>query len=290
MHNQLCWFRNDLRVRDNPALSSALEAGPTYAIYIATPDQWQLHDDAPIKIDFWRRNLIELKSELQKLDVDLIVFEVASYKQIPELIKKVLQHLSIAQLHYNREYPLNERRRDQLVDSECSKLKISISSFEDLLLGAPQFVLNKSGSPFKVFTPFARKALVEIQNNFNFVNSRIKIEKNLEKPPIPDRLEDRLEIASINWPQAKSQWELHWPAGESAACDRLETFAKNQISTYKEQRDKPSLNATSQLSAYLAAGVISAADCWRAAQNTSITPASRHGRTNCFGESFIDIR
>ena len=119
MHNQLCWFRNDLRVRDNPALSSALEAGPTYAIYIATPDQWQLHDDAPIKIDFWRRNLIELKSELQKLDVDLIVFEVASYKQIPELIKKVLQHLSIAQLHYNREYPLNERRRDQLVDSEC---------------------------------------------------------------------------------------------------------------------------------------------------------------------------
>ena len=173
MYNQLCWFRNDLRVRDNPAFSSALGAGPTYAIYIATPGQWQLHDDAPIKIDFWRRNLIELKRELQKLDVDLLIFEVASYKQIPELINKVLQQLNIAQLHYNREYPLNERMRDQLVDSECSKLKVSISSFDDLLLGPPQFVLNKSGSPFKVFTPFARKALIEIQNSSNLLNTPI---------------------------------------------------------------------------------------------------------------------
>ncbi|MFL2849276.1 MAG: cryptochrome/photolyase family protein [Pseudohongiellaceae bacterium] len=266
MYNQLCWFRNDLRVRDNPAFSSALETGPTYAIYIATPGQWQLHDDAPIKIDFWRRNLIELKRELQKLDVDLLIFEVASYKQIPELINKVLQQLNIAQLHYNREYPLNERMRDQLVDSECSKLKVSISSFDDLLLGPPQFVLNKSGSPFKVFTPFARKALIEIQNSSNLLNTPIRIEKNRELPPMPSRLEDQVEITSINWPEAKSQWELHWPAGESAACDRLEAFIQNQISAYKEQRDKPSVNATSQLSAYLTAGVISAADCWRAAQ------------------------
>ncbi|MDE0733598.1 MAG: deoxyribodipyrimidine photo-lyase, partial [Gammaproteobacteria bacterium] len=31
MQTQLCWFRNDLRVRDNPALSNALASGPTRA-------------------------------------------------------------------------------------------------------------------------------------------------------------------------------------------------------------------------------------------------------------------
>jgi len=74
MQTQLCWFRTDLRVRDNPALSNALASGPTRAFYIATPEQWQLHDDAPIKLDFWRRNLIELSSELKKINVELLFF------------------------------------------------------------------------------------------------------------------------------------------------------------------------------------------------------------------------
>jgi deoxyribodipyrimidine photo-lyase len=57
MSTQLFWFRNDLRIEDNTALIQAINQGPTVAIYVATPEQWTAHDDAPIKIDFWRRNL-----------------------------------------------------------------------------------------------------------------------------------------------------------------------------------------------------------------------------------------
>jgi deoxyribodipyrimidine photo-lyase len=263
---QLCWFRTDLRVRDNPALSNALALGPTRAIYIATPSQWQLHDDAPIKIDFWRRNLSELKGQLQKLNVDLYCFQVASYKEIPQLLQKLLASLEIAQLHYNREYPLNERRRDELVNTECAQQGVAVSSAEDQLLVSPQLVLNKSDSPFKVFTPFARKALVEIQSNPWLHNAFSTLEKNAEILPPVGFLQKQREISDINWPQPNQQWEQAWPAGEAAARARLEEFAQNQISAYKENRDIPSLNSTSQLSAYLAAGVISVAECWRTAQ------------------------
>ena len=48
-----------------------------------------------------------------------------------------------------------------------------------------------------------------------------------------------------------------WPAGEAAAAERLEAFADGVIDVYQEQRDFPCLPATSCLSPYLAAGVLS---------------------------------
>ncbi|MDG2090482.1 MAG: deoxyribodipyrimidine photo-lyase [Gammaproteobacteria bacterium] len=79
MSLQLVWFRNDLRKEDNTALIQAIDKGPCVAIYIATPDQWQAHDDALIKIDFWRRNLTELQQSLKKIGVSLFYFQVPTY-------------------------------------------------------------------------------------------------------------------------------------------------------------------------------------------------------------------
>src|SRR5690606_26684177 len=56
-----------------------------------------------------------------------------------------------------------------------------------------------------------------------------------------------------------------WPAGESAAQDRLEAFADGVIDAYRDERDFPSRPATSCLSPYLAAGVLSPGQALRAA-------------------------
>ncbi len=69
---QLMWFRTDLRVTDNTALAAAMQAGPTVAVFLLSPGQWQQHDDAPCKVDFWLRNLAELSRELQRLNVPLL--------------------------------------------------------------------------------------------------------------------------------------------------------------------------------------------------------------------------
>ncbi|MBN7823574.1 deoxyribodipyrimidine photo-lyase, partial [Bowmanella sp. Y57] len=44
---RLMWLRTDLRTQDNTALSEAMLSGPTIALYLITPQQWQRHDDAP---------------------------------------------------------------------------------------------------------------------------------------------------------------------------------------------------------------------------------------------------
>ena len=269
MQTQLCWFRNDLRVRDNPALSNALASGPTRAFYIATPEQWLLHDDAPIKLDFWRRNLIELSSELRKINVELLFFQVADYKEIPELLQQLLRCLKVSQLNYNRELPLNERLRDESVNEVCSRQGVKVSSFDDQLLVPQQSVLNKSSLPFKIFTPFARKVLSSIQNNPSLYEEQVSEARNtltLTLPSAPT-LPHQCELADISWPQPKQKWSSDWPAGEPAAKARLQTFVQTQISDYGFKRDIPSLNGSSQLSAYLNVGVVSVVECWRKAQN-----------------------
>ena len=64
---QLIWFRQDLRVQDNTALWHATQAGPCIAFVAISPEQWALHDDAPIKVDFYLRQLQSLKNCLECL-------------------------------------------------------------------------------------------------------------------------------------------------------------------------------------------------------------------------------
>ena len=55
----VCWFRNDLRVEDNPALYNAcLTSKSVIGIFIVAQSQWKEHDDAKVKINFWFSRLI----------------------------------------------------------------------------------------------------------------------------------------------------------------------------------------------------------------------------------------
>ena len=52
----LVWFRNDLRVHDNPALSSACSGdNEVVAVYIVSEAQWEEHNDSVNKIALWVR-------------------------------------------------------------------------------------------------------------------------------------------------------------------------------------------------------------------------------------------
>jgi len=258
---QLHWFRSDLRLHDNRALAAAQAAGPLAALYIATPKQWQLHDEAPIKLDYWRRNLLSLEQQLQALGIPLLCFEVATYRDIPTLLERILPVLKVAVLHCNREYPLNEQLRDEQVASVCRSLGLRFQCHDDQVLLPPEQVLNKSGLPFKVFTPFGRTvrerltpALVQGAANLTAQSS-----------PVLPQLKPQLALAELSWPQPQAGWDLLWPAGEILALQQLDIFCAEGIAAYKEQRDLPALDGTSRLSPALAAGVVSVRECWHRA-------------------------
>ena len=267
MSTQLFWFRNDLRIQDNTALIKALNHGLTIAIYIATPDQWLAHDDAPIKIDFWRRNLQELRTSLQQINVPLYFFQVPTYAELPQLVETILKRWKIQNLYCNAEYPLNERKRDEGIAELCKKNKVEYHCLEDQSLLPPDFVLTGEGSPFKVFTPYAKKSRFIIESAGLAKSSKLNPgeTQNTEIKELP-RLDKQLAIDQIDWPNAETWWQQQWPAGEKVAMQRLHDFVDSKLYQYKTNRDHPAISGTSYLSPYLASGVISIRICWEAAK------------------------
>jgi len=258
---KLVWFRSDLRTRDNLALNEALASGPVAALYIATPGQWQEHDDAPIKQDFWRRNLIELEGQLRALGVPLLFAQVKHYADIPVFFRHILADGTVDGLYLNAEYPLNEARRDQAVASVCEDLSMPCRIFHDQVLLQPGSVLNGSGEPFKVFTPFSRKCrtMMPVFSVEDAMTCRGKAETDTLFEDYMCKLDD------IDWPTPQAHWETLWPAGETHARQMLDGFCEEGIQRYHEQRDLPAVDGTSMLSPWLNAGVLSIRDCWQRA-------------------------
>ncbi|WP_268799604.1 deoxyribodipyrimidine photo-lyase [Pseudomonas huanghezhanensis] len=260
---QLIWLRSDLRVHDNTALCAAMEQGPTLAVYMISPAQWASHDDAPCKVDFWLRNLVELKTALATLNVPLLIVHADTWDKAPTALMQVCKKHGIEKVHVNEEYGINESRRDDAVDAALSDAGIHFQSHLDQLFFKPGSVLTKTGSYFKVFSQFRKVCYTRFHQSVAPLVRLPGKQKALEVEgdDIPDKVE--------GFAPPSDALRALWPAGEQEARKRLETFADAQIEHYLDERDFPAKPGTSQLSAYLAAGVVSPRQCLHAALSSN---------------------
>ena len=261
----LVWFRRDLRIADNHALYNAAQwadrsaDGGVVACFVISPEEWLDHDDAGIKIDFWLRNLRELRPALAKLNIPLVVLTAATRRQIAPALLTLARDARCTALFFNNEYEINEAGRDQVVERHFDKADITVHRFHDHIIVPPGEVRTGQGGFFTVFTPF-KKALYKL----------------LADRPVqvlgPPRKQPEIDVQSTDVPDRVKGFESHvasaaelWPAGEKWAHRRLETFVDQRIAAYKTDRDTPALDATSKLSPHLAAGVLSPRQCLAAA-------------------------
>lgn len=260
---QLIWFRSDLRVQDNTALNAAMQSGPALAVYFITPGQWQLHDDAPCKIDFWLRNLNSLQAQLQTLNVPLLIRHAHYWSDAPEVMADLCREYSIDCVHANDEYGLNEVRRDKEVAELLREQGVQFKSYLDQLLFQPGSILNRSGNYFQVFSQFRKVCYQRLHIALPAQQPLLQAQAStgINSDPIPS------EVAGFAKPSAALQ--SLWPAGEHAAHLRQQRFADEFMEDYDLQRDLPAIPGTSQLSAYLAAGVLSPRQCLEAALLTN---------------------
>ena len=76
----VCWFRNDLRVLDNPAFYHCCQnSEEVIAIFFVNRKQWLEHNDAEVKVNFWIRNLDSLQQKLNALNIPLVILEADTY-------------------------------------------------------------------------------------------------------------------------------------------------------------------------------------------------------------------
>ncbi|QHF26941.1 deoxyribodipyrimidine photo-lyase [Pseudomonas sp. R32] len=256
---QLIWLRSDLRVLDNTALAAACERGPSLAVWLLSPGQWQAHDDAACKVDFWLRNLQGLSTALAQLNIPLLIRRADTWQQVPEALLQLCQEHRVQAVHFNDEYGVNESTRDQAVRCTLEQQGIAAHAYLDQLLFKPGSILTRSGGYFQVFSQFRKVCYERLHLGLPHQVKAPKAQAptGVASDPVP------AEAAGFPLP-AQPLREL-WPAGEEEARRRLRRFTDECAEDYQKQRDFPAVAGTSQLSAYLAAGVISPRQCLHAA-------------------------
>lgn len=249
----LHWLRTDLRLTDNTALSLAAQAQQgVIAVYIVSVAQWQQHDDAPCKIDFWFRQLRILSAQLAELNIPLKILHVPLWQDVPVQLLAFCQQYQVDHVFANQEYGVNEQYRDQAVKHILNTQNIDVTLCADQLLFPIGSIKNQSGQPFKVFSQFKKQAYSRLFDRLPALQDYPLAQPVTEivADPPPESLD-----------AVSEQIQQLWPAGEQLALQRLDAFVDEKINQYDQQRDFPALDGTSQLSAYLAAGVLSVRQC-----------------------------
>lgn len=279
--NSLMWFRNDLRLQDNRALYAAsmrskVGARCLIGLYIISEEEWAEHDEAPVKIDFWMRNLASLKESLRKLAIPLVVKTAKHKSDVTTIVESVVKGMDISHVFWNSELMIDEKRRDAAVKKALSRLSdVHVEEFDDQCVINPMEVKTKAGNPYAVFTPFYNTWCNLVETETHYLELSEAPEAN---PPEAKRLYASHFNAKIpsSYPHNLDVNEINrlYPAGEEEAHNRINRFVKAKIKNYQEARDVPIQEGTCVISPYLNTGVISIRQCVviaRTANNNKIT-------------------
>jgi len=249
------WFRQDLRLSDNPALRAALAgSGAVIPVYIHAPGEegaW-----APGGASRWwlHHSLAALKDELRSRGSDLIVR--ASDDSAAELLR-IARASGANRVLWNRRYEPAAIARDARIKTWLRQQDLEAESYNASLLREPWELKTKTGGPYQVFTPFWRQSLM--------LGDPPKPLPAPRRIPAPDRWPDSCAasefalLPQLDWAHGLRKT---WKPGAAAALTRLKTFLDSGLREYPRARDRPDLAGTSCLSPHLHFGEISPRQIW----------------------------
>ncbi|SON55104.1 Deoxyribodipyrimidine photo-lyase [Hartmannibacter diazotrophicus] len=263
----LVWFRNDLRVHDNPALHAACETGrPVVALYIL--DEESKGPRAPGSASLWwlHGSLKTLQANLEGLNIPLVLRRGPSQR----IVAEVAGEIDAAEIHWNRRYDGGGIELDKALRSALKDDGRTVTSWNGNLLVEPFEVKTGSDGWYKVFTPFWKAARETIGTP----------RQPYPKPKATSGFKNPLESENLDgWGllPTKPDWaggmRETWTPGENGARQRLQTFVDEALTRYRDHRDEPGEEVTSRLSPHLAFGEISPVTIWHVA-SSSDNPAS----------------
>ena len=249
--HSIFWFRNDLRLDDNPGLFEACKAGEVLAIYIhddQSPADWSMGGASRVWL---HHSLSDLQ---QRLDGKLHVYSGSPI----EVLSRLIDSYQIDNLYWNRCYEPWCITRDTAIKSMLTQRQVTVTSYNAALLWEPWTVVKSDGTPYKVFTPYYRRGCL----------SRPSPREPLPAPDLnkivllanePTAIDTLGLLSGRPW---ESEIISQWNIGELAAKQRLGIFINHRIHQYKEQRNYPAEAGVSNLSPHLHFGEISPHTIW----------------------------
>jgi len=249
----IAWFRQDLRIHDNPALNAAAEYDRVLPVYIlddVNAGDWAMGGASRA----WLHRSLESLNEA--LDGKLQVFA----GDAREIMQRLVRELEVDAVLWNRCYEPWRIRRDKLIRQDLQDKGVENRSFSGSLLWEPWTVSKQDGTPYRVFTPFYEKGCLRAESPrqpLGLVRPRAFYQPTVEfsKP-----------LASLELLPRKLDWHAsmleHWHVGEEGAQKRLQRFTEDCLDDYRRSRDFPAVDATSKLSPHLHFGEVSPQQLW----------------------------
>jgi len=255
MASTIVWFRQDLRLSDNPALQEGVASKlPIVPLYIDDSAEIEEAYSRPGGATKWwlHHSLMSLDTELKKQGSRLIVRR-GSPEQV---LTKLIDEVSAERVCWNRCYEPQSIERDKGLKQALGKRGIDVLSRNGALLVEPWEIQTRTGGPYQVFTPFWR-AMKE-----RAVAEPLAAPRKLRAPeewPHSLSIGELKLLPRIKW---DAQFYENWKPGEAEAKRELDRFLKRGIREYKEDRDRPDHLGTSRLSPHLHFGEISPRQVW----------------------------
>ncbi len=251
----IVWFRDDLRLADNPALRAALDRDePVIGLYVLDEEsdgvrplggaaRWWLH-----------HSLASLGERLRERGSRLILRRGPAERVVADMVRDA----SAGAVFWNRRYGGAERDIDTAIKSALRDDGVEVESFAASVLFEPWTVRTGAGDHFSVFTPFWKACLALPAPRAPLPEPR-EVPGPAQAPGSDDLDEWGLLPTAPDWADGLRET---WEPGEPAARQRLRTFLDEDLGSYDAARDEPAAGATSLLSPRLRWGEISPYTVW----------------------------
>lgn len=246
------WFRNDLRIFDNPALNNIINRYDSILpIYIMDEKEIEKKPIGSASRWWLHHSLFSLAKSLHG--------NLSLYIGNPEdIFVKLSNEYDISCISWTRQYHANQIKREEDLEKWANSQNILCYSENGNLLWEPNSIKKSDGTPYRVFTPFYRKGCLLSTPPRKPLQAHVDLNK-LTFDESCLSLDSLNLLPQISWDK---KMEKYWNIGEQGACQRLEEFIIEGLNFYKGGRDIPSKPYTSKLSPHLHFGEISPNQVW----------------------------
>ena len=245
------WFRQDLRLSDNPALDSAAQYETLIPIYIldevnsgefkmGAASKWWLH-----------QSLTKLN---ESLDGKLLVYQGNPH----EILNKLIEEQEVSYVTWNRCYEPWRIDRDKEIKRNFEDKNVAVESYSASLLWEPWTISKDDGTPYRVFTPFYKKGCLNSEEP-RLPAGKVDLSNLYSEDLSSGSITDLNLLPTIKWYKS---FEEEWNPGEIGAEQNLNSFLDSGLLNYKEGRNFPSQEFVSRLSPHLHFGEISPNEVW----------------------------
>jgi deoxyribodipyrimidine photolyase len=148
------WLRRDLRLADHTALDAAARRSEgVVTAFVLDPGLLRgPRVGAPI-VQFFFDSLRVLRATLRQHHSDLALLE----GDFADQLCRFAEHIDAQAVFYNADYDPEMRARDARVADALRRAGLAVHEFVDHVYAAADDVLQDSGKPYTVFTPYRRR-------------------------------------------------------------------------------------------------------------------------------------